>query len=208
MRQLVHGLYTPSADILPLYDAVCQQNGVNPQKFSWNGSPDPLDFTDDPGDVVLLDRCFGSLEQEIGVLWSWGSQQQLRSWWWQELKRDSVRLRLQGGRDYPSWSQRWIRIRRTANYAQSPATVLQRARSVPGREILAMLAVHPEVARRMNGSKEHPYLWMAGFDARMFGNDTPRIPTTWFDQHKSMLHVLALGARLAIPDHAVPEILA
>lgn len=62
--RLVHGIYVRNTEILPAYNAECVANNVDVGRFWWDGSSDPLDFTDDPGDVVVLDRCFGSLEQE------------------------------------------------------------------------------------------------------------------------------------------------
>ncbi len=205
--RLVHGIYVRNTEILPIYDAECVANNVDVRKFWWEGSPDPLDYTDDPGDVVILDRCFGSLEQEQQIVWSWVARQQQKSWWWPEFKTDAEHFFLRGKTEYPSWRQRWVRFSRTANYGLSPESVLTDERPMPGREILAMLAQHPEVARRMDGSEEHPYLWMAGLECRVPGYERRLVPSTWFYAGDSKLDVNAYDRGRAAPAYAVPEFL-
>lgn len=78
---------------------------------------------------------------------------------------------------------------------------------MPGREIISMLAQHPEVARRMDGSAEHPYLWMVGLEAEVPGNERRLVPDTWFDAGDRGLCVGACGRDDADRRYSVPEFL-
>ncbi len=204
MPQLIHHMYTPLSEVIANYDARCSAMGINPKKFVWDGSPHPRLFSDDRGEAVVLDRSFSTLNVEILFTWSWAAEQQNKSWW-SEFMTDPERLFLCGNVEYPSWRQRWVRIRRTANYGQSPENVLKDGRQMPGREIISMLAQHPEVARRMNGSAEHPFLWMAGLECKVSGGKPRLVPSAWVDTDDREFGVGAGDRGTAYRSCAVPE---
>lgn len=205
MPQLIHHMYTPLSEVVANYDAQCVAKGINPKQFVWEGSPHPHLFSDDRGEAVVLDRSFSTLEQEISFTWLWAAKQHDRSWWRVELKTDAKHLFLLGDVEYPSWRQRWVRILRTANYSKSPASVLTDDRPMPGREILSMLAQHPEVARRMDGSAEHPFLWTPGLECKDPGNTRRLVPGAWFNAGDSRLGVDVDRRGHADPRYSVPE---
>lgn len=204
---LVHGQYRQAEVAMRLYDAVVTAAGMNLRRFRWKDSSCPPEFTDDPGVAVVLVRRFASLQEERNVTWHWAAMQQQQSYWWPDLLTDSDHLQLQEGVQYERNVQWWARIRRTANCGKTVEKVSQLQSPLPGSELFAMYAQHPEVVRNMDGSSVNPYHWLGGLRVLVHSERRHLIPNTWFDADDCELSVDADDHGSAHPDYAVPEFL-
>lgn len=203
---LKHNVFNPSARVhvnLMLRLALMQMRAE--RDFRWVGSCTAPNFTDDPEVVVILYATLGTLEQTAHFYWNWASSLQESFHKDPTLGFDPSVFRLWNNVRFEPWTMRWLMIKLNDNFRKSPANIRTLHPRLPGPEVLAVLAEHPERVKASNGTEHRPYLWMAGIETSIPDySPVAGVPLAWFDQSDRRIGLDA-GIRDSVsPNYAVP----
>lgn len=171
--RLIHDLYNPTEVVHEIVAERLLKYRYDIARFDSHDFASPPSFTEDPEIGVVLAVTLNTLKETLEFWCSWALERHSRSFLWKGMLSKTMIL---GGTKFVPNTIQWVRINRSANYERSPDSVREKGVSLPGWEVLALLAQHPEVVRHMDGSAEHPYLLMGGLDYRTVAHE--RFPDT------------------------------
>ena len=187
--RLIHGVFNPTADVLAAFKARCAAKGVDFTKFSWVGSEQAPDFTDDEEVAVVLDATLDTLQNTFEFAWEWTKDGQADSWRWEGMLSDEDRLTLLDGLEFKPWTLTWRRIKLDANVGKKPCDVRD-SKTSSGCALLFMSAEHPERIKATDYERRFGF-WLPGLKCTAPGErQWQSVPYVGFDRgsHQVRLH--------------------
>jgi hypothetical protein len=158
---LIHGVFTPTVDVLAAFKARCAAKGIDFGNFSWVGPETAPDFDpNDPETVVVLDATLGTLKQTFEFAWEWTVDGQEDKWRYEGMDSDPEKLTLLDGLEFKPWTLSWVRIKLDTNVGKKPIDVRD-PKSSPGCALLFMGAEHPARIKATDYEKRFGF-WLPG----------------------------------------------
>lgn len=112
--------------------------------------------------LTVTYTTFNTLQETFEYYWNKIKEMQENTWRWNEVKTDPDHLRLWNATFEPN-TTKVVRINMKANQGKSTKEVRKEQTYLPGVEILAAVAQHPEYAKKMDG-EEYPYVNLGGLE--------------------------------------------
>lgn len=201
---LIHGVFNPMSNVYQNLFARLSSCNLSRQ-FTWATPQVALGFTNDPEVVPCLCARLSSPGETFEFYTDYLRSSHPNSYRYEGLRSDAKYLRLWNNQPFQPNTLSWSLLKLNANFQKSPKNVRTQSTILPGLEVLAVAAHHPERVRKMNGTAQRPHLWMGGLECSIPDyRPWKSVPYVWWHASTSKVDVHAYWHGNGHSDMAVP----